>query len=93
MGTSHIIAQIDEEISRLQQVKDLLIGSTAKHGPGRPAAPASNNRQLSPEARARIAAAQKARWARARKAGEIAAVVDNTKCWRQYPLLESQITV
>lgn len=41
--------------------------SANRHGPGRPAGTASKKRTLSPEARARIAAAQRARWARQKK--------------------------
>jgi hypothetical protein len=69
MKTDDIIAQLDAEISRLQQAKALLNGTTAKRssasdGASKPAA----KRVLSPEARAKIAAAQKKRWAKARKA-------------------------
>jgi hypothetical protein len=62
MQTNDIIAELDAEISCLQQAKALLIGTTVKHGPGK--------RVLSPEARARIVAAQKARWAKVRKAAK-----------------------
>jgi hypothetical protein len=72
---SHIIAEIDAEISRLQQARELLSGSAVKtsKGPGRPkgsknakaAAPAK--RKLSPEGRKRIADAMKRRWAERRK--------------------------
>jgi hypothetical protein len=70
METKQIITEIDAEISRLQQAKALLIGTTIKRGPGKPAASSLSpkKRQLSPEARARIVAAQKARWAKVRKA-------------------------
>jgi hypothetical protein len=74
MQTTEIIAELDAEIARLQQAKDLLNGTTTKRGPGRPAAGATAaapmKRVLSAEARARIAAAQKARWAKARKAAK-----------------------
>lgn len=71
-----IIESIDAEISRLQQVRSLLAQSTgigtkiATSGrkPGRPAKKAK--RTLSPEARAKIAAAQKRRWAAAKKAAK-----------------------
>jgi hypothetical protein len=70
-----IISEIDAEIARLEQAKQLLSGTTPKRGPGRPplksgikAAPKKKRFRMSPEARARIAAAQRARWAKAKKA-------------------------
>ena len=68
METQDILAQIDAEIGRLQQVRAILTG-TAKNGRKNKIAAKSapKKRPLSPEARARIAAAQKARWAKARK--------------------------
>jgi hypothetical protein len=70
MQTTEIIAEIDAEISRLQEAKSLLSG-IVKPAPGRPAgATSSTKRVLSPEARARIVAAQKARWAKVRKAAK-----------------------
>jgi hypothetical protein len=72
MQTNDIIAEIDAEISRLQQAKALLSGTTVKRDPGKPvtngASKPAVKRVLSPEARAKIAAAQKKRWAKARKA-------------------------
>lgn len=70
MGTSAILAAIDSEIQRLQHARSLLSGDTvARRGPGRPkgAYTFPKRRQLSPEARAKIAAAQRARWAKAKK--------------------------
>jgi hypothetical protein len=76
MTTSKIIEAIDAEISRLEQVKALLNGNggaPAKRGAS--AAPAvtgsaaaKKRRPLSPEARARIVAAQKKRWAKVKAA-------------------------
>lgn len=67
METQGILAQIDVEIDRLQQVRAILTGTAKNGSKNRIAAKsAPKKRQLSPEARARIAAAQKARWARAR---------------------------
>lgn len=70
-----ILAEIDEEIARLQQVKRLL-GRT----PSKPVKTSPSNiltvgkrrakRKLSPEARERIAAAQRKRWAAAKKAAK-----------------------
>jgi hypothetical protein len=75
MDTKKIIAQIDTEISRLQQVKGILSGSTTtpkKRGPNKARVAIvhviAQRRTMSPEGRARIAAAQKARWAKAKKA-------------------------
>jgi hypothetical protein len=77
MRTTDIIAQLDAEIARLQQVKALLNGATTMRGSGRPAVSATaaalvttrarKKRVLSAEARAKIAAAQKKRWAKVRK--------------------------
>ena len=73
MQTSQILAELDAEIARLQQAKALLAGETVKRGPGRPkttsetAPTKKKKRNLTPEGRARIAAAVKARWARAKK--------------------------
>jgi len=74
---NRIISEIDAQISKLQQARDLLSGTVAKLGnrPGRPkgsknARPAAVNpgkRKLSPEGRKRIAEAMKRRWAERRK--------------------------
>jgi len=66
METKGILAEIDAEIRRLEQVRAILAGKVGRPGNKTPAAP-RKKRRLSPEARARIAAAQKARWAKARK--------------------------
>jgi hypothetical protein len=76
MDTKEIIAQLDTEIARLQEVKGILSGTTTtKAKRGRPkvvARPIAAKRILSPEARAKIAAAQKARWAKVKKAKKAA---------------------
>jgi hypothetical protein len=77
---SRIIEEIDAQITKLQQARELLSGSVAKvsKGPGRPkgsknAKPAAipargpRKRKLSPEGRKRIAEAMKRRWAERRK--------------------------
>jgi hypothetical protein len=85
MHTEEIIEQIDAEIAKLQQAKGLLLGadSPIKRGAGRPNKKATvatilavkpTKHGLSPEGRARIAAAAKARWAKVRKAKKSAAV-------------------
>jgi hypothetical protein len=80
MNSQEIIQAIDVEIARLRHVIALLNGSptTAKRTPaksspatsfafGTNAAPTTRKRRrLSPAARARIAAAQKKRWAKVR---------------------------
>jgi len=76
---NRIIAEIDAQISKLQQARALLAGTTSasRTGRGRPkgskngAAAASTTaprkRKLSPEGRKRIADAMKKRWAERRK--------------------------
>ena len=83
MEVSSIIAEIDTQIQKLQQARDLLAGvgseEAPRRGPGRPkgsskaasvsAAPAvERKRKLSPEGRKRIAEAMKRRWAERAKA-------------------------
>jgi hypothetical protein len=73
---SRIIAEIDAQISKLQQARTLLAGTAAPSGRGRPkgskntasSTPAApRKRKLSPEGRKRIADAMKKRWAERRK--------------------------
>ena len=72
MDTQKIVAEIDAEISRLQQVKALLTGTNAaehrKSGHNSMAGNSGKKRKLSAEGRERIAAAQRARWAKSKKA-------------------------
>jgi hypothetical protein len=76
MDTNQIIAQIDTEIARLQAVKGILSGTTitkVKRGKKAKTAPKPvivKKRTMSPEGRAKIAAAQKARWAKTKKAAK-----------------------
>ena len=80
MNTAHILSALDEEISKLERVRQILVGDSysaptpQKRGPGRPKkiAPPSRPRKrvMSEEARAKIAAAQKKRWAAAKKAAK-----------------------
>lgn len=81
MEVSRIIAEIDAQITKLQQARALLAGATApvvRNGRGRPkgskniaaavqAATPTRKRKLSPEGRKRIAEAMKKRWAERRK--------------------------
>ena len=70
MDVNTILASIDEEISRLTAVRQLLAGSeTMTTSPkSAPAKPARKRRRLSAEARKKIADAQRARWAKQKKA-------------------------
>ena len=83
MDVSAILSSIDAELARLQQARNLLAGpaATVKRR-GRPknseivlaatkaAKNVSKKRTMSPEGRARVAAAQKARWAAAKNGGK-----------------------
>ncbi|SDE82856.1 hypothetical protein [Terriglobus roseus] len=76
MNTNEILSAIDGEIAKLQEVRSLLTGysdptGTPKRGRGRPKKTVSAHpvkRVLSEDAKARIAAAQKKRWAAQKKA-------------------------
>jgi hypothetical protein len=74
LNTKEILEHINDEISRLQQVKALLLGSSNGHSrsagsvSGSAAPKVKGKRVLSVEARKKIAAAQRKRWAKARKA-------------------------
>ena len=80
MEVPRILAEIDAQIAKLQQARALLAGnaaSPAKKALGRPrksveapvkqAGGSRGKRNLSPEARKRIADAQKRRWAERKK--------------------------
>ena len=83
MALTEVIAQIDAEITKLQQARALLTGiaPASKPGRGRPkgsknasaktppkaAAPLKGKRKLSPEGRKAIADAMKKRWAERKK--------------------------
>ncbi len=72
MDVTRIIAELDAQISKLQQARALLAGvPIAKAGPGRPKGSKNNTakskRNISPEGRKRIAEAMKKRWADRRK--------------------------
>jgi hypothetical protein len=61
MTPNDILASIDAEITRLQQARALLSGTTT-------ATPSKPKRKMSAEARKRIADAQKKRWAKQKAA-------------------------
>jgi hypothetical protein len=70
MAIDSILSQIDDEIARLTQVRKLLAGSGAgsvtvpqRKTKSVPAKKSKKARVLSPEARKRIADAQRKRWA------------------------------
>jgi hypothetical protein len=65
LNTKHILVEIDAEIARLQEARKLL--ATDSRGTTKAV---KTRRPLSPEARAKIAAGQKKRWAKAKKAGK-----------------------
>ena len=67
MQKEEILAELDREIARLQQVRSLLAGGSfktdGKRRPGRPAGAGT----LSTESRSRIAEAMKKSWAERKK--------------------------
>jgi hypothetical protein len=78
MEVSRILEEIDAQISKLQQARELLSGTVVKVGKsrGRPkgsknaktaAKAAPRKRKISPEGRKRIGEAMKKRWAERRK--------------------------
>jgi hypothetical protein len=75
MDTNRIIADIDTEISKLQQARALLSGVATRKGPARPKSTEPmvakpKKRRMSAKGRAAISAAMKARWAKAKKAAK-----------------------
>lgn len=75
MRLAKILLEIDTEIAKLKQARALLNGETKPAGkPGRPkkevaaVKTAKKTKGISAEGRARIAAAQRKRWAAAKKA-------------------------
>lgn len=67
MAIESILKEIDAEIARLQEVKKVLSGAEAKSGKGNTVAKKRKKRKLSAEAREKIAAAQRKRWAAVKK--------------------------
>jgi hypothetical protein len=77
MVINEIVAALDDEISRLQQVRSLLAGTKSSvtnaatsFAFGANRAKPRKRRHLSAEARERIAAAQRKRWAAQKKAAK-----------------------
>lgn len=74
METKQMLAAIDEEISRLTHARNLLtgreVGTGRRSGKSAPSKTLGVKRVLSPEARKRIADAQRKRWAAQKKAAK-----------------------
>lgn len=77
MDTRQMLTELEAEIALLQQVRELLAGAgsaTTGMAPATtPAVRGGGRRPLSTEARERIAAAQRARWAKSKRAAKRAA--------------------
>jgi hypothetical protein len=71
MEVSQLVAEVDQEIARLQQVRNLLTGGGGFPGPFKQKA--KKKRVLSAEAREKIAAAQRKRWAKQKRTAKKAA--------------------
>lgn len=69
MNIADLVSSIDSEIARLQQARALLARQDGRVRPGREP---GKKRTMSASARARIAAAQKKRWAAWKKAKKAA---------------------
>jgi hypothetical protein len=76
MAIADIVRALDEEITRFQEVRKLLLAgggavssrsATSFHYGANATRPAQKRRRLSADARARISAAQKKRWAKQKK--------------------------
>jgi hypothetical protein len=67
MTLTDLVSSIDSEIAILQQVRALLAG---QHGHVRRGRKPGKKRTMSAEGRARIAAAQRARWAKQKRAAK-----------------------
>lgn len=64
VNTSKLVSELDKQIARLREARNLLAGDSIAKSRGRKPA---KKRVLSAEARAKMAAAQKRRWAAYRK--------------------------
>ena len=71
MQVSRILAEIDSEIERLQQARNLLVGidgsSNRRHTSSKPAKKAARKHRISAEGRRRISEALKRSWAARKK--------------------------
>ena len=72
MEVKQIVAELDQEIARLKEARELLAGGASGRRRGRPKgstnSPRGSKRKLTPEGRKRISEALKRRWAAQRKA-------------------------
>jgi hypothetical protein len=68
MDTERIIQEIDAAISSLRQAREILVGTEDSVVVSRPKTRAPYNRVFTIEGRAKIAEAQRVRWAKAKKA-------------------------
>jgi hypothetical protein len=68
MGIESMLAAIDREIEKLQKARAILAQIRTANAGSKPAAKSRKKRKLSREAREKIAAAQRRRWAAAKKA-------------------------
>lgn len=77
MNSNEILAALDAEITRLEQVRSALAGSSAPKRRGRPPGavtkPTPKRRALSAAAREKIADAQRRRWAATKAAAKTSA--------------------
>ena len=68
VNTSALVSELDKQIARLREARNLLAGDSSVGRRGRKSArKPGKKRNLSAEARAKMAAAQKRRWAAFRK--------------------------
>ena len=69
MNTEDILHHLDLEITRLQQVRSILANQATPTRKGRPLGSKNvpKKRTLSPDGRAKIAAAQRNRWAKQKR--------------------------
>jgi len=69
MSLKDVLSAIDAEITRIEQARALLTGTvTTRRGKKSATKPVKAKRTMSPEARERIADAQRKRWAAQKKA-------------------------
>jgi hypothetical protein len=71
MNLTELLSSIDSEIARLQQARALLAGQDG-HSAARGPKPTNKHHTMSADGRARIAAAQRKRWAKLKAAKKAA---------------------
>lgn len=70
MSVSGLISSLDAEIARLQQARELLAALNSPKTKVSPVKPTKKRRKMSAAGRARIAEAQRKRWAAQKKAAK-----------------------